>query len=56
MGTDTGSALDHPTITVPTPKRPRDKVMRIATMTKQLLDEIRTQTPGYRGPQSPASH
>jgi len=33
MGTDTSSALD--------PKPPRDKVMRIATMTKQLLDEVR---------------
>lgn len=38
MSTDTSSAVAE------TPKPPRDKVMRIATMTKQLLDEIRTQT------------
>ncbi|HZN82950.1 MAG TPA: proteasome activator [Mycobacterium sp.] len=44
MSTDTSSALDQPTTTAPTPKPPRDKVMRIATMTKQLLDEVRTQT------------
>jgi predicted XRE-type DNA-binding protein len=44
MSTDTSSALDQPTMTAPTPKPPRDKVMRIATMTKQLLDEVRTQT------------
>ena len=44
MGTDTSSAVDQPTMTAPTPKPPRDKVMRIATMTKQLLDEVRTQT------------
>lgn len=43
MSTDTSRALDPPTMTAPTPKPPRDKVMRIATMTKQLLDEIRTQ-------------
>ena len=43
MGTDTSSALDQPTMTATTPKPPRDKVMRIATMTKQLLDEVRTQ-------------
>ena len=43
MSTDTSSGLDQPTLTVPTPKPPRDKVMRIATMTKQLLDEVRTQ-------------
>ena len=43
MSTDTSSALDQPTQTAPTPKPPRDKVMRIATMTKQLLDEVRTQ-------------
>ena len=43
MGTDTSSALDQPAMTAPTPKPPRDKVMRIATMTKQLLDEIHTQ-------------
>jgi predicted XRE-type DNA-binding protein len=43
MGTDTSSALDQPTITAATPKPLRDKVMRIATMTKQLLDEVRTQ-------------
>ena len=43
MGTDTSSALDQPTMTAANPKPPRDKVMRIATMTKQLLDEVRTQ-------------
>lgn len=43
MSTDTSRALDQPTMTAPTPKPPRDKVMRIATMTKHLLDEIRTQ-------------
>src|SRR6185312_15180957 len=37
------SALDQPAMTAPTPKPPRDKVMRIATMTKKLLDEVRTQ-------------
>jgi hypothetical protein len=44
MSTDTSSALDQPTMTAATPKTPRDKVMRIATMTKQLLDEVHTQT------------
>ena len=44
MGTDTSTALDQPSMTAPTPKPPRDKVMRIATMTKQLLDEVHTQT------------
>ena len=44
MSTDTSSALDQPTMTAATPKPPRDKVMRIATMTKQLLDEVHTQT------------
>ena len=44
MGTDTRTALDQPSMTAPTPKPPRDKVMRIATMTKQLLDEVHTQT------------
>ena len=43
MGTDTSTALDQPSMTAPTPKPPRDKVMRIATMTKQLLDEVHTQ-------------
>ena len=43
MSSDTSSALDQPAMTAPTPKPPRDKVMRIATMTKQLLDEVRTQ-------------
>ena len=43
MSTDTSSALDQLTMTAATPKPPRDKVMRIATMTKQLLDEVRTQ-------------
>ena len=43
MGTDTSSALDQPSMTGATPKTPRDKVMRIATMTKQLLDEVHTQ-------------
>ena len=44
MSTDTSSALDQPTATAATPKTPRDKVMRIATMTRQLLDEVHTQT------------
>ena len=43
MSTDTSSALDQPAMTAPTSIPPRDKVMRIATMTKQLLDEVRTQ-------------
>jgi len=43
MGTDTSSALGQPTIAAATPNPLRDKVMRIATMTKQLLDEVRTQ-------------
>lgn len=41
MGTDTSSALDQPRVTVANTKPPRDKVMRIATMTNQLLDEGR---------------
>jgi len=44
MSSDTSSALHPPIMTAPTPKPPRDKVMRIATMTKQLLDEVCTQT------------
>ena len=43
MSTTTSSALDQPTQTAPTPIPPQDKVMRIATMTKQLLDEVHTQ-------------
>ena len=43
MGTDTSSALDQPSHDSADPKPPRDKVMRIATMTKQLLDEVHTQ-------------
>ena len=42
MATDTSSAVDQPRITAANPKPPRDKVMRIATMTTQLLDEVRT--------------
>ena len=42
MGTDTKIAVDQPGMTAANPKPPRDKVMRIATMTKQLLDEVRT--------------
>jgi predicted XRE-type DNA-binding protein len=42
MGTDTSSALDQPTMTATNPKPARDKVMRIATMTTQLLDEVHT--------------
>ena len=45
MGTDTSSALDQPTMTAPSSKPPRDKVMRIANMAKQLLDEVHTQAP-----------
>ncbi len=44
MSTDTSSAVNQPTRTAPTPKPPQDKVVRITTMTKQLLDEVRTQT------------
>lgn len=43
MSTETSSALDQLTMSGATPKHPRDKVMRLATMTKQLLDEVRTQ-------------
>jgi len=43
MSTTTSSALDQPTQTAPTPIPPQDKVMRIATMTRQLLDEVHTQ-------------
>jgi len=43
MGTDTSIALDQPTMTAATPKSRRDKVMRIATMTKRLLDEVHAQ-------------
>jgi predicted XRE-type DNA-binding protein len=43
MGTDTSSALDQPSMAVASPIPARDKVMRIATMTTQLLDEIRNQ-------------
>jgi predicted XRE-type DNA-binding protein len=42
MGTDTSSALAQK-MTAANPKPARDKVMRIATMTTQLLDEIRNQ-------------
>jgi predicted XRE-type DNA-binding protein len=41
MGTDTSSPLDQPSTAGATPKPPRDKVMRIATMITQLLDEVR---------------
>src|SRR6476619_7721440 len=44
MGTNTSTAPDQPTMTAPTPKPLGDKVMRIATMTKQRLDEVHTQT------------
>jgi predicted XRE-type DNA-binding protein len=43
MGTDTKIAVDQPGMTGANPKPPRDKVMRIATMTKQLLDEVHAQ-------------
>jgi predicted XRE-type DNA-binding protein len=43
MGTDTTSALDRPSTAAANPKPARDKVRRIATMTTQLLDEIRNQ-------------
>src|SRR5882757_4730557 len=42
MGTDTSSAVDQPRTTATPPKPPRDKVMRITTMTTQLLDDIHT--------------
>ena len=38
MSTETSSALDQLTMSG-APKHPRDKVMRLATMTKQLLDD-----------------
>ena len=41
MSTDISSA--RPTNNDSAGKTPADKVMRIATMTKQLLDEVRTQ-------------
>jgi predicted XRE-type DNA-binding protein len=44
MNTDTSSPVDQSTTAEATPKPPRDKVMRIASLTKQLLDEIHTQT------------
>jgi predicted XRE-type DNA-binding protein len=40
MGTDTSSALDQRTMTATNPKPARDKVMRIAAVTTQLLDEV----------------
>lgn len=43
MSTDTSSALDQTSRITPTPKPRRDKLMRIATMTQQLLDEVHTQ-------------
>jgi predicted XRE-type DNA-binding protein len=43
MSTTTSTALDQSTQTAPTAIPPQDKVMRIATMTKQLLDEVHTQ-------------
>jgi predicted XRE-type DNA-binding protein len=43
MGTDTKIAVDQPGMAEAAPKLPRDKVMRIATMTKQLLDEVHVQ-------------
>ncbi|MDT5066054.1 MAG: hypothetical protein QOK02_2209 [Mycobacterium sp.] len=42
MNTDTSTAFEQPTLTAPTPKPQRNKVMRIATMTKQLLHEVHT--------------
>jgi predicted XRE-type DNA-binding protein len=44
MSTNTSSSLDQPSITAATPNSPRLKVIRIATMTKQLLDEVRIHT------------
>jgi predicted XRE-type DNA-binding protein len=44
MSTDTSrGTFDQPSVTGANPKRPPDKVMRIAAMTKQLLDEVRAQ-------------
>jgi predicted XRE-type DNA-binding protein len=43
MGTDTSSALDQPSMTAANPKPAQDRVMRTATMTKQLLGEIRAE-------------
>ena len=42
MGTDTKIAVDQTGMTGTTPKPPRDKVMRIATITTQLVDEVHT--------------
>ena len=50
MGTDTSIALDQPTMTAATPKPPRDKVMRIATMTKAATRRSPYSTTGYRQP------
>jgi hypothetical protein len=36
-------AVDQPGMAEAAPKPPRDKVMRIAPMTKQLLDEVHVQ-------------
>ena len=47
MGTDTSSAVDQP-VTAANPKPPRDKVMRIATMTKTRRSPY--PTAGYRRP------
>jgi hypothetical protein len=43
MDTDTKITVNQPGVTGANPKPPRDKVMRIATMTKQLLDEVHAQ-------------
>ena len=44
MSTDTSrGTFDQPAVTGANPNRPPDKVMRIAAMTKQLLDEVRAQ-------------
>lgn len=43
MSTDTSlETFDQPARTGTNPKRPPDKVMRMAAMTKQLLDDLRT--------------
>jgi hypothetical protein len=43
MSINTSSAPDHPAMTALTPKDLPDRIIRVATMAKQLLDEIRAQ-------------
>jgi predicted XRE-type DNA-binding protein len=49
MSADISSELDQPTMRATTSKTLRDNVMRIVTMTQQLLDEVRTQAQATAG-------